>query len=1486
MERCFELLPAAAVKCTTWGPGVGKDAVDTFKRVRGAPDGDEKVRQLLLEIVWLVVERQLDVGQLCACLKEMGTGDEGISEQLAYVLWFVGMEVRSNESEEEKELSENWKHLCELVKVAVGEGVVDKRLLMEVLELDMLSGAGIGDRKVFTKQLVKANTNKLYRQRKYNLVSEESEGYAKLVTELTTLTERNVAFVIENMQKLIGYFRLDPNRVFDLVLDAYENDPQNTCYGSIVDLFRSSNLKQILGFKFQMYHPPDEGEDENDGKKPSVTKKDEHKIKATPLSLFTLTAYLIEQGRLEIDDILPHLYPSDSVLTKYVIQRERKIIQASRKIGVVRLKSRSAEQIKKERAEEEEATAAYERQIWKEDTTNQKFGLVAGMLTNGDWEGALKLATKFGKSGAFDHVQVLSVLFQQLGVAIDPLYTSLSGASVLSAARNDPETVDCVAVLGEKVPREMLGQGVFTPVKSTLELLTKFSPVIQNIGHRLHKDVPLMYKIVRVLNKSIDTIMADLPAKKSLMLMIADTLLTSLSSIETPNPGFVLELWDLISKFSFQVRYDLYERWRSDQYERVASLVMVRAKTVYASKQVLKRVANERDAMKLVCRRLGKISHNNPVVVLSSLLDNVQSYDNLIPITVDSLRYLTPLSFDILAYLLIVYLGKDEQSKIKDDGQSHSHWLQSLCKFAGYFYLKYPTVELSGLIHFVIRQLKLNRSLDLLILDEIIARMSGLDIIQDFSPETLLAMAGGEVLRGQARASMGAATVAKKKPIKRLRDTLEGEGLLMPLLILIAQQQQWVLFDKAKKNLKLIGHNYDESSSVLLQFMEFVSALIPVQEFSSNHLVSLLDLTKKYHVEPAVAFHIARPVIAAANHKTFFADSKNFASSLQDPKRLIDDERAKKWAVESDEMKEMATFVIESKGKYQSLSPSLFTIFWSLSLYDILVPRSRYDVEIDRVRQALATMKSGGGDQALSDKKRQQEVARLGGVEKNLVAELDMQTENRTYVIKLFDKHKPEWLLRDEKNNIQGLNATLEFLQLCFLPRLLFSPQDALYCARFAKLMHDRSVPGFSTLFFYDKAIQYAGANIHCVTEHEAGNLGIFLKDVFVTLAGWTKDKKTYLKEVEARPGAVKNFKEPKSAKINFVEFKKCVAAWHKRLGTIFQSSFSSDSYMRIRPALIVTSKMIDCFPLSMSIAVALKEKATKLAGKDERQDIKTMAKRYEAMLDKKIRSGKLIDDVPKPAVVKKAEPKKEVHKPDPMDVDTSGTSKKRGREENEKEPAAPTKRPKSTKDDTPSQAGTETKTEDKSTKPENKGGDKSKPSDKPKAGNDGKKEQHSSAKTNSNDRGGKGAHQDKGGKGGNSAKPNSNDRGGGKGGGHQDKGGNSRKQDSKNTSRNQSSHNKQDSSKTGAGASSSQNSSRTQPTQGRTNASNTSRDIRGGHSSRGGSDSRRGPPPRDSRDSRGGDPRDNRGGDRRDDRPRNSGGGYNNRRRPPAGRR
>ena len=79
------------------------------------------------------------------------------------------------------------------------------------------------------------------------------------------------------------------------------------------------------------------------------------------------------------------------------------------------------------------------------------------------------------------------------------------------------------------------------------------------------------------------------------------------------------------------------------------------------------------------------------------ILSQIQLYDNLIGPVVDSLKYLTSLSFDVLSYSIIEALNNPEKDRTKHDGTSISLWLQSLSNFCGAVYKKY-NIDLTGIL--------------------------------------------------------------------------------------------------------------------------------------------------------------------------------------------------------------------------------------------------------------------------------------------------------------------------------------------------------------------------------------------------------------------------------------------------------------------------------------------------------------------------------------------------------------------------------------------------------------------------------------------------------------------------------------------------------------------------------------------------------------------------------------------------------------------
>lgn len=84
-------------------------------------------------------------------------------------------------------------------------------------------------------------------------------------------------------------------------------------------------------------------------------------------------------------------------------------------------------------------------------------------------------------------------------------------------------------------------------------------------------------------------------------------------------------------------------------------------------------------------------------MLFGSIISKIQNYDNFIVPVVDSLKYLSSMAFDVMAFCLIEALANPGRQRIKQSDTNLSRWLQSLSTFTSNIFKKY-SVELSGIL--------------------------------------------------------------------------------------------------------------------------------------------------------------------------------------------------------------------------------------------------------------------------------------------------------------------------------------------------------------------------------------------------------------------------------------------------------------------------------------------------------------------------------------------------------------------------------------------------------------------------------------------------------------------------------------------------------------------------------------------------------------------------------------------------------------------
>ena len=149
-------------------------------------------------------------------------------------------------------------------------------------------------------------------------------------------------------------------------------------------------------------------------------------------------------------------------------------------------------------------------------------------------------------------------------------------------------------------------------------------------------------------------------------------------------------------------------------------------------------------------------------------------------------------------------------------------WINALSSFCRLVYKKH-TIELTGLLQYVANQLKAKHSLDLIIIKEVVAKMGGVEGVEEMTSEQIEATAGGELLRQEAASFTQVKNTRKSS--QRLKDCLIESGLAVPLVLLMAQQGNCVVYQETEDDhLKLVGKLFDQCHDTLVQFGTFLAS--------------------------------------------------------------------------------------------------------------------------------------------------------------------------------------------------------------------------------------------------------------------------------------------------------------------------------------------------------------------------------------------------------------------------------------------------------------------------------------------------------------------------------------------------------------------------------------------------------------------------------------------------------------------------------------
>ncbi|KAL3903996.1 MAG: hypothetical protein SGILL_010236, partial [Bacillariaceae sp.] len=715
-----------------------------------------------------------------------------------------------------------------------------------------------------------------------------------------------------DLLRLIGTFELDPNRVLDLTLDVLEgklnsavNDDDDNDIQRLVRILQAlpyqNKLPALIAFKLK----------NNNNNNNSTT-------------LHKLVAFLISQNILSLQS-LTDFYPpmADAIAEAYKIYwiKEKGRILALTKVSL----SGSA-------SKEDPKQAQYRERLQTAMEPLEKNALVNILL----------LLIQAGKTWWSDLVKPLLSVEEWSQLCC--LLPAFGAALCDEAARR---------ILDECQYAEQVGSpGLNQPWKRSDEeeasnatngATVDFESVVASIWDPLSCVVksgcvssrPILFcKICRLLHTLLQSTEKGEKGEFTLSSDSFDffqSFLVPALSLFPSNPAISTELWSVLKCLSYPTRYDLYQGWRGMGLERggLSSTasgkplpnVLSEMEAGKAARYVLKRLS--KDNVRDMSRQLAKVTHANPLVVFATILNQIESYDNLVEVMVEAQRFVNPLGLDVLGYCILgrlsgstggvnrsrlkgmnyncAFCGRNDNSdyttltrflpleltqllRIRtEDGVNLSQWLQSLETFTGEFYKRRPFVEFRGIISYLMTRLKQGNVMELGMLRTLLKVAGGFSFA-DYSPtaslnETQLKGRAGSLTLTKETMSFGIVEETSTRAADRIKEVLQANGLGVSLLILIAQARDQILFDASRKGfkeVKLFGNLNDSCQVVMAILLSFLtsddfndkksggfSSETSVSSFSKC-LPSLQELHSEYGLDFETVWFLCRPAVQAA----------------------------------------------------------------------------------------------------------------------------------------------------------------------------------------------------------------------------------------------------------------------------------------------------------------------------------------------------------------------------------------------------------------------------------------------------------------------------------------------------------------------------------------------------------------------------------------------------------------------------------------------
>ena len=717
------------------------------------------------------------------------------------------------------------------------------------------------------------------------------------------------------------------------------------------------------------------------------------------------------------------------------------------------------------------------------------------------------------------------------------------------------------------------------------------------------------------------------------------TFLVPSLSVFPPNPALSMELWEVVEQLPYRTRYSLYRSWRGSGLERAALksdkplwLIEGELQTGKDARYALKRLS--KDTIRDMSRAVAKCCHGHPLVVFTTILNQIESYDNLVQVMVDACRFVTPLSLDVLGFCILQRLsgsaGGVNRSRLKESGVNVSQWLQSLESFTGAFYKRFPFIEFQGILCYLLNRLKDGHVMELGVLRTLLKSSGGWSFA-DYAPAaslsaTQLAGRAGSTMLKRETMAFGVVDDINLRASNEVRRVLQSDNMGVSLLILLAQVRHQIVFESSgrPKPVKLIGNLVDTCQVIMAILLDFLTnaadghtgqdgqSAAEIRKYAGS-LPSLSELYDSYKVDVASTWMLCRPLIRAASTDGLFDDDMDIEDGLTKFKTTEESRKGYKNMLPDE--------------AWSHLSVDLFEFFFTNTLYDLFCPEDVYVGEIarlDKETERLSQKKNAHQPPhntvqpgAVPETTDQEELERAKKVASSLSTDYVKQKSHVKSIHAEMASKASEFFVSDEVSQ----RAAVTFFVRCIYPRCMQGPDDAMYCAHFVSHLHQNETPGFSTLHFFDTLIVTLSRSLYCLTEGEAACVSILLLETWKTVSRWRYNDGAFEAEVVGKPGSfmvVPSHEDGGETAVATSQeaYQKLYNKWHAAIGASCIGCLQSKEYMHLRNCLVVLTRMLEVYPTRPKLAnqlikalAPLQEETNTLA------DIRASAQAYSMQL-------------------------------------------------------------------------------------------------------------------------------------------------------------------------------------------------------------------------------------------------------------------------------